>query len=117
MRKLENDFRSKGMNYKTILRFSVEKGEKTVSYIYCSVEDSHFAVMEVIEDKESERFGVVIPAHERIPSSEQWGQKAWSFQTEEQALIKMTFLRYESTKEASKWNAPAAVKAKKKRHN
>jgi hypothetical protein len=44
--------------------------------------------MEVIKDEESERFGHIIPAHERIPSSEQWGSKAWSFQTRKQATKK-----------------------------
>jgi len=93
MKLLEKEFRSKGMSYKTLERFCVTKKLKTKDYIYCSVEDSHYAVIEVVQDQESERFGVVIPAHERIPSSEQWGQKAWSFQTKEQAMVKVAELK------------------------
>ena len=89
MKKLESSFRSKSMNYSVLERFAACGKE----YVSCIVEGSHYAVMEVVQDKESERFGVVIPAHERIPSSEQWGQKAWSFQTAEQAQAKVEYLK------------------------
>lgn len=85
MKRLENTFRSKGMQYDVLERFTVQSGDTTNDYVYCVVDQSHFAIMEVIQDEECERFGTIIPAHERIPSSEQWGSKAWSFQTPKQA--------------------------------
>jgi hypothetical protein len=33
-------------------------------------------------------FGALIPAHEAMPGSEQWGSQAWTFTSEEKAREK-----------------------------
>ena len=45
---------------------------------------------------EQEVFGKTYPAHEAIPSTSQWGSKAWSYMSEEKAMIKFNELTGEN---------------------
>lgn len=41
----------------------------------------HLEVVELQEEPESIRFGTLVPAHERYPGNEEWGDKGFTFFT------------------------------------
>ena len=80
-------FDFKGFHYCQITR----KGMVAIySQIWKGLKNASIAyeVVKIQEYPEREMFGKLVPAHEAMPGSEQWGAQAWTFTSEEKARAK-----------------------------
>jgi hypothetical protein len=84
---LSIEFDFKGFHYRQIAR-------KSRAAIYsqrwngAESPSTAYEVMLIQAYPETTMFGKLVPAHEAMPGSEQWGQKGWTFTTEERARAK-----------------------------
>lgn len=76
----------------------IEEGKKTFGLFHCEAL-SRFSPYELIEIQHHdgrENFGQYFPPTEYPPSNNEWGQKGWTFTTEEKALLKLAqLIKYE----------------------
>jgi hypothetical protein len=80
-------FDFKGFHYRQITR----KGSVAIySQIWKGLKNPSIAyeVVKIQEYPEREMFGRLVPAHESMPSSEQWGSQGFTFTIERQARTK-----------------------------
>lgn len=80
------NFTSKGFDYHQIYRdglWCIYRQTKPGTDI------ERFEVIKLHQDKQSERFGAIIPAHERYPSAQEWGKRGWTCLTMEAAKVRL----------------------------
>ncbi len=86
MKPIETNFRSKGFDYHQVYRdglWCIYRQTKPKTDI------ERFEVIKLHADKQSERFGAVIPAHERYPSPQEWGKRGWTCLTLADAKVRL----------------------------
>ena len=89
MRKLEETWTKNGYTYKQAWRDS----EVCIAEQYCEGNMIAYEVFEVLQLPEAEIMGNKVEAREGIPSSEQWGLKAYTVHTIQMARKKVDILK------------------------